>query len=484
MKHINNVQNILLITAFPTYGAGSGVAVTTLADSYKKNGKKVSIITANNKTNFEKLPGVNYCLVPFTSEEENPEKIEGQCNFNYLMFTTHTESTTNFWNATLEQIMQYENAFRKKISNEIKRFKPDIIHAQHNWISSSISTDYNIPVIVTIHGTDLMGYEKSKEELTKLYKELTLIKDEKKKQKIIDEIKKYNFYIESANKSARNSKKIIVISRAQKEEFEHLFPFAKNKIELVENGYNPENFYVKENIDKKEVLKKLISNNYEKKEINIDYDFFVLFVGKFADFKGIDILLDASKKYEDYIYAQGKKVLTIIVGSGSLEQQLKKQASDLNLINTHFVGKKGIQEICDLQNLADVSVVPSRNEPFGLVVLEGLACGHPVIGTNSGGIPDILNILQQNTNDISNTDCTNKLFHVTPLGILIPMNNSTALSQSICQIFDKTIAFDNTFIADYVQKNYSQENITQRILNIFESTIQKNNDTFDDKEIY
>ena len=213
-------------------------------------------------------------------------------------------------------------------------------------------------------------------------------------------------------------------------------------------------------------------------------NFFVLFVGKFADFKGIDILLDASKKYEDYIYAQGKKVLTIIVGSGSLEQQLKKQASDLNLINTHFVGKKGIQEICDLQNLADVSVVPSRNEPFGLVVLEGLACGHPVIGTNSGGIPDILNILQQNTNDISNTDCTNKLFHVTPLGILIPMNNSTALSQSICQIFDKTIEFDNTFIADYVQKNYSQENITQRILNIFESTIQKNNDKFDDKEIY
>ena len=35
-------------------------------------------------------------MVPFTSEEEKPEKIPGQCDFNYLMFTTHTESTANF----------------------------------------------------------------------------------------------------------------------------------------------------------------------------------------------------------------------------------------------------------------------------------------------------------------------------------------------------------------------------------------------------
>ena len=74
MKNENKVNNILMITAFPTYGAGSGVQVTALANSYKNEGKKVTIITGNNKTDFEKIPGVKYHVVPFTAEEEKPEK--------------------------------------------------------------------------------------------------------------------------------------------------------------------------------------------------------------------------------------------------------------------------------------------------------------------------------------------------------------------------------------------------------------------------
>ena len=54
--------------------------------------------------------------------------------------------------------------------------------------------------------------------------------------------------------------------------------------------------------------------------------------------------------------------------------------------------EKNHDTIRSLQNLATVSLIPSRNEPFGLVVIEGTACGHPVIASNSGGIPDIMNV--------------------------------------------------------------------------------------------
>ena len=47
----------------------------------------------------------------------------------------------------------------------IKNDNPDIFHGQHCWISTALLTDYNIPVVCTIHGTDLMGYEKAKEIL-------------------------------------------------------------------------------------------------------------------------------------------------------------------------------------------------------------------------------------------------------------------------------------------------------------------------------
>lgn len=74
----NDKLNILICTAFPVHGAGSGALVTTQATSYVKNGHKVTIITANNRTDYPKVDGVNYHTVPFTGESENPEKIEGQ----------------------------------------------------------------------------------------------------------------------------------------------------------------------------------------------------------------------------------------------------------------------------------------------------------------------------------------------------------------------------------------------------------------------
>ena len=122
-------KKILVATAFPTHGAGSGALVTTQAKSYIEDGHKVVIITGNNRTNFDKLDGIKYHIVPFKSEGENPEKIDGQCNFNYLMFTTHTESTANFWNVDLNELEQYCQSFKKALSEEVKELKPDVIHA-------------------------------------------------------------------------------------------------------------------------------------------------------------------------------------------------------------------------------------------------------------------------------------------------------------------------------------------------------------------
>ena len=81
-----------------------------------------------------------------------------------------------------------------------------------------------------------------------------------------------------------------------------------------------------ENVDKEAILGGLTSDRTPDGKIPTDYDNMALFVGKFADFKGIDVLLDAAKKYEGACKAEGKKPLTIIVGTGALEADLKAQA--------------------------------------------------------------------------------------------------------------------------------------------------------------
>lgn len=553
-------KKILIVTAFPTHGAGSGALITTQAKSYIEEGHQVVIITGNNRTDFDKLEGVRYHIVPFTAETENPEKIENQCKFNYLMFTTHTESTANFWNASLEQIEEYMQAFEKAIREEINQFNPDIVHTQHNWITSSILAKFDKPVVLTIHGTDLMGYQRANEELKKVNAQIDKLKNDaqtndntqlinnikkleeiylqyKNKKQILADIKKamdnneirtnkedldqlvrlyddktkYQLYMRYAEKSAQISNRIIVISEEQKKEFARLFPQDKDRVVLLENGYDPKTFYMDRNVDRDEVLP----------AEQADYDNMVLFVGKFADFKGIDALLNATKIYEEEMKSKNKKIETLIVGSGVLDEKLRKQADELGLKNIHFLGRKNHTEIRQLQNLATVSLIPSRNEPFGLVVIEGTACGHPVIATNAGGIPGILNR--------ENADISDKTkSYVTPLGILVPplpdrpvlldeaqkdqldeymvkyMNASKeekvkvsneiannlgleiedvnnyiesymrtiyGISDGIKSIILEKTKFDNQEIAEDTKTNYSQDVIRDKILGIFDDAI-------------
>ena len=347
-------------------------------------------------------------------------------------------------------------------------------------------------------------------------------KEEKKLLQLLDERKKYEFYISESEKSAKNSDKIIVISDAQKEKFISLFPYAADKVELLENGYDPKTFYVDKNISKEEVISELKSQNTPDGKIDTDFDNLILFVGKFADFKGIDSLLNAAKLYEEELKKQGKKPLTIIVGSGALEGKLKEQYNNLQLENVHFVGRQSHDVIRKLQNIATVSLIPSRDEPFGLVVIEGTACGHPVIGSNSGGIPGILNNKKEKlpNQDIIKTDLglLIKPLPVRPESLnetqkdvldafttkymladaegkkeiiqgakseFADVSNETlrtyfeeyeastrALSDSVVGICDGKYKFDNDMIAEYTKKNYSQESIREKLINLFKNAIR------------
>lgn len=560
---MENKRKILIVTAFPTHGAGSGALITTQAKSYVENGDDVVIITGNNRTDFDKLEGVKYHVVPFTSESEKPEKIEGQCPFNYLMFTTHTESTANFWNVGLKEIEEYNKAFEKAIKEEVENFDPDVIHAQHNWLTSNICNKFDKPVVLTIHGTDLMGYIKADEKLKEVEKKIEenkkeVTKNEMKNIKNVEEIYKrsntkaeimrelknsidnkkidiskgelakliemydakkiYELYKNEAEESAKSSEKIIVISDAQEQQFNKLFPGNERKVNLLENGYDAKVFYQDKKVEKEDIIPQILGKE------ECDYDNLVLFVGKFADFKGIDALLDAAKIYEENAKKENKKIETIIVGSGVLDDKLREQAKELGLEKTHFVGRKNHSEICKLQNLADVSLIPSRNEPFGLVVIEGTSCGHPVIATNSGGIPGILNVEKEDISNKSNS-------YATKLGVLIPplpdrpeelndvqkdeldktttkysmlekenekenfvkehskafninedtlsnyygdyMKTVNALSSSVMDICDKKIEFNNDEIANYTKKTYSQDVIRDKLLKIFDEAEQE-----------
>ena len=123
-------------------------------------------------------------------------------------------------------------------------------------------------------------------------------------------------------------------------------------------------------------------NNSFKKENNLEDKPIVLFVGNLIKRKNVDSLLEAKKISNADYYL-------VIVGDGPLYKKLSKKVEDENIRDVLFTGSRN-----DVENIipsCDVLVLPSFSESFGLVLIEALACGKPVIGSDVGGISEIIN---------------------------------------------------------------------------------------------
>ena len=291
----------------------------------------------------------------------------------------------------------------KTLEEEIRDFEPDVIHSQHIWIISGLLNDYKIPYIITSHGAEFITYNRTS---------------------------RFDNYGINAVEGAKN---IIAISKDNIKEIIDKFPTAENKIEFIKNGYNSNEFFI-EDINKKEVLERL--------SINKEYDKIVLFVGRISKMKGLDVLLNAAKIYEN------DKILTLIVGDGEFRQELDIMKKELDLKNVIFLGSKEHSQLRELYNISDVLVLPSRKEALPLVAIEALACGTPAVVTNQSGMSDIIN---------------------KDVGLTFELDNEKMLAEKINLILHKQIKFDKSIISNYAKENYSDELLINRLLEVYES---------------
>ena len=108
-------------------------------------------------------------------------------------------------------------------------------------------------------------------------------------------------------------------------------------------------------------------------------------VGRLEREKGHRVAIAAMRKIVDAVPGARLK----IVGAGSLEEELRDQVVALRLSdNVEFAGHR--TQICEIMSNMDLLLIPSYNEAFGLVVLESIAAGVPLLGSRSGAFPEIL----------------------------------------------------------------------------------------------
>ncbi len=142
------------------------------------------------------------------------------------------------------------------------------------------------------------------------------------------------------------------------------------------------NFKVKKNNIK--VLPNLIANNDDL--INSNKEFKIVFIGRFHKSKGIDVLIKALSIIKDE-FPDIK--LELIAGGDQTEyiKLVKKYALEKNVL---FLGRQPMKKVLEHLATAQFSVVPSLSEAFGLIVIEAFSVKIPVIGSNTGGIAEII----------------------------------------------------------------------------------------------
>ena len=406
-------MKILFVNHFPLTGSGSGVYTANLAKSLTRLGHETAIVFPENRENYEKYDGITLYPVFFKNDTDIPNV--NQLDMNFPCFTTHPRSIFNFRDMTQEQKLTYEKAFSNKLNQVIEEFKPDIVHAQHIWtlagISATCCQTHNLPLIVTCHGTDLMG-----------------INDETQRNE--------NWGTNWANHAVSYADYVVTISKDSNALTESLFPMAKDKTIWIRNGVDSHVFSMDNTINSKTVLTNLgIEKNYK----NI-----ISFVGKLTNFKGVDVLLDSAAIYEN------ADTLTLIAGDGELRPSLEEQSRRLNLKNVVFLGNQPQSILKGIYNIANCSIVPSRREPFGLVAAEAMLCGAPVIATNQGGLPDF----------------------VTPdVGILVDVEDSEGLANAINSILSGDKVFDRQSIAHKIKESYSQDSLIHKFEELYINAI-------------
>jgi len=391
-------MKVLIINHFPLEGSGSGIYTQNLARELSEQGNDVTVIYPEHEVQV--FEGFESKIIKFN----NGKNSDYDLDFNFPCFTTHPISNNTYYALNEKQIQEYIDAFYKATKEAIEEKRPDVIHAQHLWITPYVASKFDIPYVVTAHGTDLKGF----------------IKDER--------------YHKYALEGARKASKIITISKQVDREVTELYGISENK-ELVMNGYD-ENLFKPKTLDYKKTL--------ESFGIDKVTDHIVSFAGKLADFKGVDILLRAAAIYEKKL---NNNVTTILAGDGELREKLLLLKEELGLKNVYFLGHVTQQQLVDLYNLADVSTVPSRTEPFGLVAIEALACGTPVVGTNQGGLPDFIN---------------------PKVGQLVPVEDHKALAQAIInEIFNDNKKDRGEYCHYYALKNFSWKKSLEKVKTIY-----------------
>ena len=327
---------------FPLEGAGTGIYVDSLAISLINKGHQVKVLCSGHR-----LPGKSYPVEAVLFSNGENEKFD--LDFDFPVFASHPLSKgEKFGNLSKTQRQAYFQAFRAKIEAGLSELVPDIAHVHHGWVIASILAEFDVPYVITLHGTEYHAF------------------------------KDYKDYQEDVLRGLHGAEIVVALTEDERNRAIETYGLDPQKITIITSGTDI-NMFKPLKVDKAGLLR-----SYSIEVVDRPV---VFFGGRLTVQKGVDTLLRAASTYSKI---DGRPI-TLIAGDGNIRNDLEQLAEELKLDSVYFLGARSHEQMVKLFNIANVAAMPSIFEAFGLVSLEALACGTPVIAGNVGGFSQIVN---------------------------------------------------------------------------------------------
>ncbi len=319
------------------------------------------------------------------------------------------------WVANFNQSMGHHGG---KLINEEGPF--DLIHA-HDWLvgdaAIALKHNFKIPLIATIHATEYGRHNG-----------------------IHNDTQRYIYGKEKL--LADDAWRIIVCTNYMRQEVERVLSTPGDKIDVIHNGIRAE---------KKQHHPDFHAQEF-RRQFAADHEKIVYYVGRMTYEKGVSVLLNAAPKV---LSEMGGYVKFVIVGGGNTDH-LKRQAWDLGIWHKcYFTGFLTDEYLDRFQTIADCAVFPSLYEPFGIVALESFASRVPVVVSDTGGFPEVV--------------------QHTKTGVVTWVNNPDSLAWGILEVLKnpgyRQWLVDNAY--EDLQRRFSWPKLAQQTEAVYQRVVQE-----------
>ncbi len=232
----------------------------------------------------------------------------------------------------------------------------DVVHSHYwlsGWVGRALARDMDVPHVTTFHTLSLIKMQSRAGESEPI-----------QRQRVEREL-------------MADADQIVAFSPHERDAMARLYDADPDQIELVPCGVDLTRF---QPLDQEE----------SRERLGLNGDKVLLYVGRIESLKGLDLLVHTAAQMET-----GRGLRVLVVGGDDGKEgatgRIRQLAQDLEVEDLfEFVGRVDQEEMPLYYSAADVCVVPSFYESFGLAALESMACGTPVVASRVGGLSTVV----------------------------------------------------------------------------------------------